>query len=92
MISRFRPTVPIIGAAHDRRTCRKLALSWGVRPVCVGGGQKTVDDVLSDVMREALADDFVAGGDRVVATAGTPLFKPGTTNLIQILKLPEASI
>jgi pyruvate kinase len=95
MISRFRPLVPIIGVAHDDANARKLMLSFGVFPVCIGDGQQSVEDVLESALAEAQKLGYInwlqsfrllREQDMVITTCGTPLFVPGTTNLIQIRK------
>ncbi len=90
MISRFRPRVPIIGVAHYRRTYRKLIIGFGVIPVLIGSDQRGVSAVLGDACKEARSLDLLAADDEVVATLGSPLYKPGTTNLVQILKVGQA--
>lgn len=93
MISRFRPKVPIVGAAHDDANARKLVLSFGVYPLSIGEGQQNVEDVFIDASEEGKRQGYVQwkpkfqllkDGDTVISTSGTPLLEPGTTNLIQI--------
>ncbi len=96
MISRFRPLVPVIGAAHDEFNQRKLILSFGVYPVLIGLGDKNdpVDVIVMRAISEAMRGPYLPWepafvllvlDDCVVATSGTPLRMPGTTNLVQII-------
>jgi len=36
MIARMKPRVPVIGAAHDMLNTRKLIISYGIWPLCIG--------------------------------------------------------
>jgi len=94
MMSRFRPNVPIIGAAHDEANARKLTISFGVYPICIGGfaPDAGVEKVFDAARDEAIKKSYVwksnfqllKEGDMVISTSGTPLLQIGTTNLIQI--------
>lgn len=44
MISKFRPSVPIIGGTMEPHVYRQLALSWGVLPLMIEEKKNT--DVL----------------------------------------------
>ena len=96
MISRFRPLVPILGVAHDPANARKLMLSFGVYPLCIGETQSSVEEVFRDACNEAKKRGYIFWSpdfrllhdeDEVISTSGTPLLIPGTTNLIQIRKV-----
>jgi pyruvate kinase len=94
MIARFRPDVPILGCAHDSLNQKKLLLSFGVCPVNIGRMAAGGDSLLVDtegVFRacsEALkAQGMLEHDDVVVWTAGSSLFVPGTTNLIEIRRI-----
>ncbi|MBW1917186.1 MAG: pyruvate kinase [Deltaproteobacteria bacterium] len=82
LISRFRPKTPIIGITPLVETWRRLCLSWGVFPLLCRDLQST-DHMLSLVKDEAVRTGWVARGDRVIVTAGTPIGIRGTTNLIK---------
>jgi len=86
MISRFKVPGRIIGAAHYESTFRKLLFGFGIRPVRIGAEQENDQDPIKDAVRAALEAKFLQPGEEFVATAGTPLFIPGTTNLIQLLR------
>lgn len=93
MISRLRPSVIIVGAAHDIINTRKLTLSSGVKPICIGtvtekeGTEgifyKCRDAILADPELEPPPET----GDLVIFTAGTPLGKSGTTNSIKMRRI-----
>ncbi|MGQ9523221.1 MAG: pyruvate kinase [Armatimonadota bacterium] len=83
MVSRYRPKTPIIGVTANPATYRRLALSWGVRPLLVERAKNT-DDTISFAVEGALREGLVKRGDLVVITAGVPAGVPGNTNLIKV--------
>ncbi len=93
MISRLRPSPMIIGAAHDIINTRRLTVSYGVKPICVGApaNEEGTEEIFARC-REIILDDPglvppPGKGDLVIFTAGTPLGKSGTTNLVTMRKL-----
>jgi len=90
MVSRLRPSVPVVGITPRVEVARQLALSWGVVPVVaevVGSGP----DLLETARRWVCEVGAACGGDRVVITAGLPFDVPGRTNLTMVLELDEES-
>jgi pyruvate kinase len=83
MISKFRPNCPIIGGTTNTKVLRQLNLSWGVIPMKVDEKYST-DELFSHVVQTALEHGFVEKEDIVVITAGIPLGRAGTTNLIKV--------
>ena len=83
MISKYRPSCPIIGCAMDERVCRQLNLSWGVIPLQLDE-EKTADDLFDHAVGDAEHRGLVSRGELVVITAGLPLGMSGTTNMIKV--------
>ena len=83
MISKYRPTCPIIACAMTDNVCRQLNLSWGVRPLVIEE-KKSTDDLFNHAVDMAQAKGYVKQGDVVVITAGVPLGISGTTNMIKV--------
>ncbi|UCG86943.1 MAG: pyruvate kinase [Gemmatimonadota bacterium] len=82
-IASNRPSIPVLGLSTDRRTCRYLALVWGVTPMQADVVPNY--ETMLDVARGALLDHECAkSGDRIIVTAGVPFEVPGTTNLIKV--------
>jgi pyruvate kinase len=97
MVTRFRPPVPIIGATHNIFVARKLTLSFGVYPLNILGGYSTSEQIFEKacafakdvVSRRAAGNDtdappLLREGDLVIITAGYPLNRRGTTNLVKL--------
>ena len=83
MISKYRPSCPIIGCAMDERVCRQLNLSWGVIPLQLDE-EKTADDLFDHAVGATEHRGLVSRGELVVITAGLPLGMSGTTNMIKV--------
>ena len=82
VISRFRPACPIIAVCQSEKTRRQLAISWGVHPFLTGEVDST-DRLFSMTVDVARKEGAVQPGETVVITAGVPIGKSGTTNLIK---------
>ena len=83
MISKFRPLVPIIGCSPDEKVLRQMNLSWGVMPIYVEE-KKSTDELFEAAVSAARQAGVIKDGDLTVITAGVPLGKSGTTNMMRI--------
>ncbi|MCC8080691.1 MAG: pyruvate kinase [Lachnospiraceae bacterium] len=83
MVSKYRPTSPIIGCSVFRETCRLLSLAWGVTPVLVEK-QDNSDALFDHAVERAEEAGLIRQGEIVVITAGVPLGVSGTTNMIKV--------
>ena len=86
MISKYRPSAPIIAISHNEHTLPKICLLSGVIPV-LGEVITTTDDMFDSAVRGAVGTGLVSKGDTIVISAGVPIGKAGTTNLIKILEV-----
>ncbi len=82
MISRFRPACQIVALTTTERARRQLAISWGVKPLLAGYVDST-DRLFSMCVQSALKEGAVESGQMVVITAGVPIGRAGSTNLIK---------
>jgi pyruvate kinase len=83
MISKYRPKAPIIAVTPNESVLRKLMLAWGVFPV-MGARVNTTDEMFKVAINAALTTHMIGQGDLVVITAGVPVGKSGTTNLMKV--------
>ncbi|MDP2891923.1 MAG: pyruvate kinase [Bacillota bacterium] len=83
MVSKHRPSCPIIALPIDERTFHKLSLIWGVMPMLTLKTKDT-DELLEQCMKNAIENGMVKKGDILVITAGVPLNVSGATNLIKV--------
>jgi pyruvate kinase len=85
-ISRFRPETKIIALSPDESTVRRLSLYWGCVSCRVSLLADT-DQMIENAADVALESGLVAAGDRVVITAGRPIWEKGTTNMLWVKRL-----
>lgn len=83
MVSRMRPSMPIIAATANQETYCRLPLLWGVRPLLVTPTTNT-DEMLAATVEGALRAGWIQKGQTVVITSGGPVGTPGHTNLIKV--------
>ena len=83
MVSKYRPKAPIIAVTPVEHVMRSLQLVWGVIPV-LGKPAKTTDEMFDIAVNGAVESGLVKLGDTVVITAGVPVGRSGSTNLIKI--------
>ncbi len=87
-VSRERPQTPIIALSTVVGTARRLALGWGLH--CVFGDEAPDFDGMVDRACEvAVREGFAYPGDRIIITAGIPMGRPGTTNMLRIAVVNE---
>lgn len=82
MVSRFRPGCPVVALCPDERVRRQLAISWGVDSYLCDDVEDT-DTLFAMCVYTALKEKAVKVGDTVVITAGVPIGRSGSTNLIK---------
>ena len=82
MICRFRPACPVAALTMSEKVRRQLAICWGVIPFLTGEVNST-DRIFSLSAEVGVKEGLVQNGDTVVITAGVPLGKSGSTNLIK---------
>lgn len=83
MVSKFRPSAPIIATTTSESVRRRLSLIWGVYSVITEQLHST-DDIIDISVSKALEAELIRNGDLIVITAGVPVGVSGTTNLIKV--------
>ncbi|WP_340007973.1 pyruvate kinase [Paenibacillus sp. FSL K6-0276] len=83
VVSKYRPKAPIIAVTTQERTMRQLSLVWGVTPV-FGKVATSTDELLETAIKGGKDSGLVQTGDLVVITAGIPLGRSGSTNLVKV--------
>ncbi len=82
MTTRYRPGCLVVALTTNERVRRQLAITWGVAPFLSGTVDST-DRLFSLCVESAKKEGVVQEGDTVVITAGVPIGKSGSTNLIK---------
>jgi len=88
MVSKYRPKAPIIAVTTDEAVMRKLNLVFGVFPI-KGEEAGNTDELFNMSVECAQKSGLVSHGDIVVITAGVPVGRSGTTNLIKIHQIGQ---
>jgi len=83
MVSRYRPTAPIIAVTPSPMVQRQLCLYWGVYPLLAKRTANT-DQMLADAVGTTREHGLVQPDELVVVTGGAAGSAPGTTNLIKV--------
>ncbi len=83
MISKFRPSMPIIGCTPDEKVLRQMNMSWGVTPVLVKKADHS-DALFEHAVERTCEEKLIRDGDMVVITGGLPLGISGTTNMLKV--------
>lgn len=87
-MSKYHPTVPVVGATTDPRTYRRMALYRGVIPVLLAEGERSEDYVrhADHKIREL---DLGQTGDIVIYVGGTNLGTEGNVNSLKVRRLGD---
>ncbi len=83
LVSRYRPSHPIIALSPHEETIKQLSLSWGTIPIKVDTFEDT-DDMIEKAKRATVEMGFARRGEKIVLTAGLPIGIAGNTNIIKI--------
>lgn len=89
LISNFKPKAPILALCPDDKTCRRLALNWGVNtatiPLCC-----STDEVLTESLQASRKFMELVKDDIVIFTGSFPnTGKAKPTNLMKIEQIKE---
>ncbi len=85
-VSRVRPKQRILTVTPVIETARKLALVWGVQCI-VQKDANNLEEMIKITKLFSKKQKFIKVGEKMVITAGLPLKKLGTTNLIRVVKV-----
>ena len=83
LVSKARPSMPVVAFSPDQKTLRRLALFWGVAPSPLD--VVTDIDVLVQRTEKVLSErGLVSRGDRYVVVYGAPIGQRGSTNAVRV--------
>ncbi len=78
-----RPSCQVVAVTPHTATIRRMQLYWGVQAI-KGPACTNSDDMVTQSIHQALADNCISSGDLVVVTAGVQSGSHGTTNMIRV--------
>lgn len=91
LMSRERPSVPIIALTPIRETARRLSLVWGMHCVATEP-MKRFKLAVVNAARAAKQYGFATEEDNIIVTSGVPFNVPGTTNILRVAPVDERKI
>jgi pyruvate kinase len=83
LISRYRPSAPILAFTPNKKTFNQLLVSYGCIPVEMKK-IKTVNEALPVVRQYVLKNKIAVKGDKIVIAAGVPFGKSIDTNTMLV--------
>ena len=83
LLSKYRPSQPIIACVMDEQVQRQLSVSWGITPLMMDLATST-DELIEKSTALAKEHGYLHDGELAVVTAGVPVGVSGTTNMIKI--------
>jgi pyruvate kinase len=85
-VSKYRPRTPILAVTAVESIRRQLSLSWGVTALKIRE-PKLVVSMFTEAADAGRKCGLCSAGDLVVVTAGIPMGKSGTTNMLKVEKI-----
>ena len=87
LMSKLKPSVPIILVSDLEETCRKMSLSWGVYPFHKRWDGVLTCDILLKIDEFLINEAGLDKGDYVVITGSAPNLITGRTNFVRVHKI-----
>ncbi|MEW6213766.1 MAG: pyruvate kinase [Nitrospirota bacterium] len=88
LLSKFRPTVPIIAYTPDEKIKNRMCLYWGIIPKFMRL-LATTDEMIREVEKSLMEEHIVKKGDSIVITSSSPLSTLGKTNFMKLHRIGE---
>ena len=92
LLSKSKPTIPIISISDDERVCRRLNLFWGVYPYKMTLHPNFTEEMLKEIDSILVKETFLNSGDKVNIAGGLPYITAGKTNFLRIHQLGSIGI
>jgi len=92
LLSKSKPTVPIISISDNEKICRQLNLFWGVYPYKMKLQAHFTEDLLKEIDEKLVKNTFLNAGDKIIITGGLPYLTAGKTNFLRLHQLGSLGI
>ncbi|MDP6627444.1 MAG: pyruvate kinase [Methanopyri archaeon] len=85
MVSKYRPSLPILGITSHPRTAREMRLVWGIEPLLIPGLEES-EDSLSLIKKSVRAcfENNLIERDETLIIAANMLDRPSQTNMVAV--------
>lgn len=87
LLSKAKPSVPIIAISDSEKTCKTLSLLWGVFPYLMPFEKDFSEELIRKIDKKLIKETFLRAGDKVIITGGLPHLNIGKTNFIRLHQL-----
>ncbi len=84
LISRYRPSVPVLVFTAEKRIARQMQFLWGVHPLAVSERPDSDDEIVATVERHLLQAKLAKPGERLVILMGSRVGDRRPTNMMRI--------
>lgn len=91
LLSRLRPSMPIIALTSNEKCYHQMAFNWGVISV-LNDHCNSISEAFNTLSTFALENHLVEYGDLVVVTAGSPFGISGTTNMMMVENIGDVLV
>lgn len=91
LLSRLRPSIPIVAMTSNEKCYHQMAFSWGVIPY-LSQECKKIKEAFEIISSFALEKKIVRYGDLVILTAGSPFGISGTTNMMIVESIGDVLV
>ena len=87
--ARYRPQPPVIAiAGKDNPVTRTLSLTWGVTVLTIDELEHTAE-CFSQIHSKIRNIDYINDGDLIIISAGLPILKKTSTNMIKVHRVGQ---
>jgi len=86
LVSKYRPSPPIIAYTPHEGVCQLLGLYWGVAPRIMRPIADT-DRLIEEVEKSLRQERLAKVGDTIVLLMGAPIYRRGTTDLLKVIRV-----
>ena len=84
LVSRYRPSVPVLVFTPDTRVARKMQLLWGVHPIPVSERPESDNEIITALETRLLSSKLAKRGERLVILMGSRVGDRRPTNMMRI--------
>lgn len=87
LLSKVKPSVPVIAISDQEKTCRKLALYWDISPICKDWDTVLDRDMLDKIDNLIYEKTEFQKDERIIIIGSIPKLITGRTNFIRVHRI-----